>query len=49
MGNPRALRHRRIILYPDEYHSWRDLAEMEAHALGVEPKFVYISSVDLLP
>lgn len=46
MGNPRALRQAYHIL-SDEYHSWRELAEMEAHALGVEPKFVYISSVDL--
>ncbi len=46
MGNPRASRQAYHIL-SEEYLSWKEIAEIEAAALGVEPKFVYIPSLDL--
>ena len=46
MGNPQASREAFHIV-SDEVLSWKEMAEMEAEALGVTPKFCYIPSVEL--
>lgn len=46
MGNSLASRQAYHIL-SEEYLSWKEIAEIEAEALGVTPKLAYISSQDI--
>lgn len=46
LGNEKAFRQAYHIM-SDEVYSWKELALMEAAALGVEPKLVYIPSLTL--